>query len=235
MRAFDCHEMELMDLPQPVNGELKEALHNLEWLNRYLGGHRYLHRFLDRHLGHTTPLRILDLATGGGDFPRIMVAWARARHLEIRVDAIDQNPATIEFARQFSEGFPEITFLKADALRFDPNDRYDLVHSSLSLHHFSTDQAVTLLRRCAELSTQFVLITDLERALVTRLGVHLINRLLGHNRMTIEDGDTSARRAFSFAEFRGLAEQAGWAPFHHERVLLCRQALWKKIPPSMPG
>ncbi len=230
MRSFDCHEVELMDRPQPVSAELEETLRNLEWLNRNLGGHRYLRRFLDQHFADSGKLRVLDLATGGGDFPRVMVEWARERGIDIQVDAIDRNPAIIELAEHFSLGFPEITFSEADALQFAPDKKYDLVHSSLSLHHFSASQAGAFLQRCIGLSERFVLIADLERTIVTRLGVHLVNILLNHNRMTVQDGDTSARRAFSFSEFHALAKRAGWPPFHHERVLFCRQALWTQTP-----
>jgi hypothetical protein len=34
------------------------------------------------------------------------------------------------------------------------------------------------------------------------------------------------RRAFSFEEFRALAEAAGWENFGHQRFLFCRQAIW---------
>jgi hypothetical protein len=44
--------------------------------------------------------------------------------------------------------------------------------------------------------------------------------------MTQADALTSARRAFSFEEFRALAESADWHDFGHARFLFCRQALW---------
>ena len=44
--------------------------------------------------------------------------------------------------------------------------------------------------------------------------------------MTRHDARVSARRAFSFAEFRQLAERAAWTDFGHSRFIFCRQALW---------
>jgi 2-polyprenyl-3-methyl-5-hydroxy-6-metoxy-1,4-benzoquinol methylase len=228
MRSFNIHETELMDRPQPVNGTLKETLRELEWMNQHLGGHRYLRRFLDSHFKTARNLRILDLATGGGDFPRAMVDWAQRNDINIHVDGVDQNPSIISLAREFSVEFPQIDFIAADALAFDSRQPYDLVHSSLSLHHFSDRQAVAFLKQSAALSCQFVLITDLERTFLTRVGVHLVNTLLNHNQMTVQDGDTSARRAFSFRELRAIAKGAGWQSFGHERFLWGRQALWMR-------
>jgi hypothetical protein len=47
--------------------------------------------------------------------------------------------------------------------------------------------------------------------------------------MTRYDGRLSARRAFSFGEFAGLAEKAGWKTFSHRRFLPARQAVWKRV------
>ena len=226
IRSFDSNETEQMDGPQPVTAELEKTLRELEQMNRQFGGHRYVRRFLQKRLSRGYTYRVLDVGTGGGDFPRIMVDWARANGISLVVDAIDSNPAIVELARKFSEGYPEIHFIAEDALGFMSDRFYDLVHCSLSMHHFGTAEAVEVLKHCRELSRHTVLITDLERSLPTRLGVYVLNRLLGHQPMVIRDGDTSARRAFSYREFRMLAKGAEWPEFGHERFLFCRQALW---------
>ena len=226
MRTFDCHEVELMDGPQAPSRQLTRTLRELEYMNRHFGGHRYALHFLARHLRPGCRYRVLDLATGGGDFPRAMVDWAREHDIELEIDAVDASPAIAELAEAFSDDYPEITYFLGDAVNFDSGMRYDLVHCSLSLHHFSTAEAVELLKRCRALSKRLVLVTDLERRFLTRLGVNLANRLLGHSTMTCRDGATSARRAFSFREFRTLAKGADWPQFGHERFLFCRQALW---------
>src|SRR5581483_6558236 len=128
--------------------------------------------------------RVLDLATGGGDFPRVMVDWARRQQIQLAVDAIDANAAIISLATRWSEDYPEIRFLHADMLTYCAERPYDFVHSSLFLHHLGTCDAVELLRRCLLLSRELILITDLERHFLTRLGVGLLNRLLLHQRMT---------------------------------------------------
>lgn len=199
-----------MDRAQPVSEELANTLRELEGMNRRFGGHRYVRRFLEQRLrpGHT--YRVLDLATGGGDFPRVMVDWARERRVHLVIDAVDANEAIVELAREFGEEYPEIRFQVGDALRFRSSHFYDLVHCSLTMHHFTTEEAVGFLGQCRNLSKEFVLITDLRRSLLARLGVHLVNVLGGHEQMTRKDGDTSARRALSGVptpgEGRGMGE-----------------------------
>ena len=45
--------------------------------------------------------------------------------------------------------------------------------------------------------------------------------------MTKDDARTSVRRAFSYREFRLLAERAGWQHVQHARFAIARQALWQ--------
>jgi 2-polyprenyl-3-methyl-5-hydroxy-6-metoxy-1,4-benzoquinol methylase len=225
-RVFDPHEPELMDRPQPVTAELQRDLENLASLNRYFGSHRLMRRFLAAWLRRGRVYRILDLCTGFGDIPRVMVAWARPRGISVRIDAIDANPSTIEIARLHSARAPEIRYECADVLAFEAGERYDLVCCSLALHHFSEDDAVRLLRRCRELSHRFALVADLERSPATALGVWALTQFIYRDPMTRHDGRVSARRAFSFREMRMLAEAAEWEDFGHARFAFCRQAIW---------
>jgi len=225
-RSFDPHEPELMDRPQPVSAELETDLRNLASLNRWFGAHRLLRTFLQPWLGEKRSYRVLDLATGGGDLPRFMVQWARARGINLQIDAVDANPSTLEIARRWSADFPEITYLRGNALTFESQHTYDLVTCSLALHHFSADDAVLLLRRCRALSHRFVLATDLERRRLALLGVHLLTTFIYRAPMTRADALTSIHRAFSYLEMHRLADAAGWPDFGHARFLFGRQALW---------
>lgn len=239
-RTFNPDEPELMDRPQPVSDELEADLLNLVSLNRYFGSHRQVRRFLARWLATGESYRVLDLATGAGDIPRVMVDWARRHGVKLQIDAVDANPSTLEIARKHSADYPEIQYLRGNALTFTSNETYDLVCCSLALHHFSEEDAARLLRTCRQASHRFTLVTDLERSVATLAGVQALTALIYRDPMTRFDGRLSARRAFSFQEFRELAEVAGWHNFGHARFLFCRQALWLEsrllggIPAAMP-
>jgi SAM-dependent methyltransferase len=225
-RRFNPDEPELMDRPQPVSAELEHDLDNLISLNRWFGSHRLLHSFLRRWWRADTSYRVLDLCTGAGDLPRIMVNFARRRGIRLEIVALDANPATLEIARARSEGYEEIRFVEGNALNYEAPGRFDLVHSSLALHHFTDADASRLLQRAAQLASRWVLISDLERSVFTTAGIWLLTRTFYRDPMTQHDARTSAERAFSFQEFRTLAEEAGWLGFGHARFLVSRQALW---------
>ena len=225
-RAFDPAVPELMDRPQPVSRELEIDLGNLRQLNRYFGSHALVRHFLRRWMKRGDDLRVLDLATGSGDIPRLIADHARKIGARVSITAIDQQPATLEIARRESRDYPEIEFVQGDVLGIDFSPPFNAVFCSLALHHFSDPDAVRLLRRARGASSRFVLVADLRRGFLATAGVYLLTALIFREPMTQIDGRLSARRAFSFSEMRTLAERAGWRNFGHRRFHFARQAIW---------
>jgi len=225
-RRFDPAEPEWMDCPQPVSEELMADLRNLRALNRFFGSYRLVRYFLRRWLQPNDKVRVLDLATGSGDIPRLVAGFARRVGASVTIDAVDFQASTIEIARRLSQGFPQIEYHRADILEFGEPGSYDLVLFSLALHHFSAEDAVKLLRRARELSRGNVLVADLRRSRLAKLGIVLLTTLFFREKMTRNDARVSIERAFSFRELDELARAAGWTQYGHRRFRFARQAIW---------
>ena len=215
-----------MDRPQPVSAELERDLRNLRQLNRYFGSYAVVLRFMRRWIKPGDRLRVVDLATGSGDIPRLIVDLARKIGATVQIDALDQQSSTLEIAKKLSADYPEISFLQANILEWQPPARYDIVLNSLALHHFSEEDAVRLLCHCRELSRKYVLFSDLRRGWLASLGVYLLTALIFREPMTRYDGRLSAARSFSFRELAELARRAGWKNFGHGKFHFARQAIW---------
>jgi SAM-dependent methyltransferase len=188
--------------------------------------------FLRPRLDATRPWRILDLATGSGDIPRAIAAWAAEKHIEVSIDAVDAQRSTVEIARHRSAAFPNINFHEGDIRTFGADHiknadhaAWDIVLCSLALHHFSEDDAVRVLRHAASLATRHVLVSDLRRCARGTFGVDLLTAVWMREPMTRTDARISVRRAFSFDEFSALARKAGWSNFSHTRKFCFRQAI----------
>lgn len=225
-RQFTASEPELMDRTDASPAELEAALQSLRGLNRYFGSYRIVTRFMKRWIRRGERVRVLDLATGSADIPRLVADYARRVGAVAEIVAVDFQPATIEIARRLSTDYPEISCKCADVLTLEAAEPFDIVICSLALHHFSEEDAVRLLRRCRELSRGFVLVSDLRRGWLVKVGVDLLTAVIFQDRMTFEDGRASALRAFSFEELRNLAARAGWEDFDAGRFRFARQAIW---------
>lgn len=225
-RRFDPAQPELMDRPQPVSAELERDLRNLRQLNRYFGSYAAVLQFMRRWIRAGDEMRIVDLATGSADIPRLIVDYAREIGAKVRIEALDQQSSTLEIARKLSADYPEIFLVQADILEWEPAERYDIVVNSLALHHFSERDAIRLLRRCRELSRKFVLVSDLRRGWLATAGVYLLTAAIFREPMTRYDARLSAARAFSFAELDNFARRADWQNFGHKKFRFARQAIW---------
>src|SRR5438105_9150276 len=173
-RHFDPVELELMDRPQPVSAELERDLENLRELNRWFGSYALISLFLSRWIKPGAHLRVVDLATGSGDIPRLVAEYGRKIGAELRIDVLDRQSATLEIAQKLSAQYSEINFFEENILEWEPVESYDLVLCTLALHHFSDEDAVRVLERWRKLSRKFVLVSDLRRGCVATLGVQLL-------------------------------------------------------------
>jgi 2-polyprenyl-3-methyl-5-hydroxy-6-metoxy-1,4-benzoquinol methylase len=228
-----------MDRPQRVTRELERDLANLRSFNHWFGSHRLVRHFLRRWLKPNEKVRILDVATGSGDIPRLIVDHARRENLAVQIDAIDQQESTVAIARRLSAAYPEIDFRCANLFEWNSSpgkldglkpsslpEPYDIVLCSLTLHHFTNDDAVRVLQKIRELSRTRVLLADLRRARWLSCAVYLVTATIYRDKMTKMDARLSAARAFSFRELRALAERAGWKNFGHRKFAVGRQAIW---------
>lgn len=224
-RRFDPTVPEIMDRAGNEPKLLRADLRVLEEINRLLGGYRipllYLPGFLTGK-----PLTILDLATGAADVPRAIATWARAQLVKIEITAVDGNPEILRIARENTAGWPEIRVEQQDLLALPyAAASFDVVLCSLALHHFSKTDAVAILRRIHDIARGGWIINDLRRNWIA-IG---LSKLMAHTIITNPiarfDAPASCERAFTIAEWRAMAGQAGMSRFAIRRHRFFRMAL----------
>ena len=203
---------ELMDDPG-LSRELHfRALAGLSRLNGWSGSVRIIWRAI-RSLqrdGNPASLRILDLATGAGDIP--IGLWRRARRsgMTVEIDACDISPVALEYARRKSgEHGAGIRFFECDALKLDCVMEYDVVISSLFLHHLTQDQATKLLRVMSAATRRMLLVNDLVRSSAGYALARAATRVLTRSHVVHVDGPRSVESAFTSREALRLAKRAG--------------------------
>ena len=203
---------ERMDDPSLDPERFIGSLNGLRLLNGVTGSARILWPELLAAAKATpsAPLRVLDVACGGGDVPIALSRRLRAHGLRVEIDGCDVNALAIQQAEQHAErqGVPA-NFFRLDVLKEAIPDGYDVVMSSLFLHHLSGDQALVFLSKAAAAARGSVLIHDLVRCLpglwLAQLGV----RAMLCNDVCVHDGPRSVENAFTIDEVRRLALDAG--------------------------
>jgi SAM-dependent methyltransferase len=203
---------EIMDQPELSPDRHIHALRNLARINFLSQSDGILWPELADLARSVAPrvLRVLDVATGGGDIP--IRLWRRARRagLDLQLEGCDISPVALEHARRrAAETGAPVRFFEYDALSGPALTGYDAIMCSLFLHHLDESQAVAFLRRMAEMAGRLVLVNDLERGWMGLLVAHVVTRLLTTSDVVRVDGPRSVEGAFTRAEARALAERAG--------------------------
>jgi 2-polyprenyl-3-methyl-5-hydroxy-6-metoxy-1,4-benzoquinol methylase len=230
LRRRRC-QPELMDQPDLCPRRHATALRGLARLNLF-GSARTLWPPLaalaSRH--RDRPLRVLDVATGGGDVP--LRIWRRARRagVSLQIEGCDRSPFAIEQAsRAATKAGADIRFFVHDALNGKPLRGYDAVISSLFLHHLNEDEAVAVLRIMSA-TARLVLVNDLERTAANFAMVYAASRLVTRSPVVHVDALLSVEAAFTLDEVRALARRAGLAGATVERRRPCRFLLAQEQP-----
>ncbi|MFM7161967.1 MAG: methyltransferase [Planctomycetaceae bacterium] len=168
---------------------------------------------------HAAPLRVLDVACGGGDVLRGLAALAQRQGCQLEFRGCDFSPTAIAHAAHQDSppgsppktrplsGHPE--FFLHDVLA-NPLPQADIVTCTLFLHHLEESQAVLLLSRLWQAATRRVIVSDLRRSRVGYWLAHAVGRLVTRSPVVHVDGPLSVAAAWSLPEVERLVAAAGW-------------------------
>lgn len=159
---------------------------------------------------NSEPVRVLDIACGGGDNLRRLANLARCRGVPFKAQGCDISPAAVDYAQAATQdaSITNVHFACLDALQDPLPQDFDVIMCTLFLHHLTEPDVVDMLQRMAAVARRGVLVDDLVR---TRFGYALAwagGRLLTRSSIVHTDGPLSVRASFTVDEFRALAERA---------------------------
>lgn len=201
---------ELMD-DFSMNGELlRDSLEKLGTINKWLGGNAVTinglgHLLLGQSKSQT--YTIVDLGCGHGDILRLVADYGRKYGYSFNLVGIDANHDAIDYAVELSKDYPELSFRKMDVFSEEfPTMDYDIVLSTLFLHHLNQDEINSLLHILTSKARLGIVINDLHRNRVA-YGLFKLLGLVISNRMIVQDGLTSILRAFKRKELEHISMQ----------------------------
>jgi 2-polyprenyl-3-methyl-5-hydroxy-6-metoxy-1,4-benzoquinol methylase len=210
---------EMIDLPAESysQSEYAGSLADIRKVNHFLGDNRATLKFFSDLVSGITvsaerPIRVLDIATGSADIPVAIVKWARRQGIKVKVTAVDNNPLAIREAAAFTQEYPEITLAVADGFSLPFEDvSFDIVLCAKTLHHFSEEDTVRLLKELGRVAAIGYMIMDIRRSWVAWLLIAILTRIFSRNKLTRYDGPLSVLRSYTVTELGALADKAGLA------------------------
>ena len=203
-------EMEIMDDFTMEGVLFRDTLDKLKTINRFLGGNSVTINGIKKLLKNQSKnktITIIDLGCGNGDMLRYVSKFGRKNNYSFKLIGIDANYAAIEYAKELSKEYSEISFSTIDILSEDFKKKtYDIALCTLFLHHFKNEEIISVLKTTIEKATIGVVVNDLHRH---KLAYYLF-KLIGifvKNKIFKKDGLTSVLRAFKRKDLEHISSQ----------------------------
>jgi ubiquinone/menaquinone biosynthesis C-methylase UbiE len=189
-------QSELLDYATPEEARLNLA--DLVRINRKFGGHAVLRRSMARLASAHDRFTLLDVGAASGDAARVIQdAYPFASITNLDYSRVNLNEAP-----------PPKVIGDAFQLPFLPQS-FDYVLCSLFIHHFTDEQARTLLRTFYAVARRALVVCDLERHVLPYCFLPVTRLLFGWQRITLHDGPISVRASFRREELVRLLKSAG--------------------------
>ncbi len=209
-KSSRCTEKEWLDDFSLSGPDLEKNLYNLGLANRFLGGNRVITKALSQIIRRQPDLcqktlHIADLGCGGGDILRTVAQWTDKKSLKCRLTGIDANPASIHFAEQKSQQYPNIDYQVVNVFSADfQKQKFDIILLSTVCHHFSDQELIRLFTQLKNQARVAIIISDLHRHWFAYYATQLLTRIIKSSWLEKHDGPLSVRKAFKYQELKIL-------------------------------
>jgi hypothetical protein len=211
-----------MDLPTFDLQQVVDTFRFIEMVNRWFGGNAALLSFFRREsqtweCGRT--YRMLDVGCGVGDSAAALARWGRNHGHRLQIEAIDNNPLTVDLAGRNCRPYHEIALACRDVFHLD-GPQYDYVLTSMFLHHFPDVRVPAVLEQLLSLCRLKLVVNDLIRAPLAYCGTWLFTLLT--SAVFRHDARLSVRKGFLLPELQRLLCSHGFGGFRLERHFFYR-------------
>ncbi len=197
-------QKELMDDFSISDERIDTALRELHVINKLLGGNTISKSGINHFRNSSkTNLKIIDVGAGASD----ILFDLKEMNDGLNIFSVDLNRYVCHYQKTKKGGDKIIC---ADALNIPVKDNsFDVIHSSLFLHHLKEDDIVSLLKNCTSVVKKGIIINDLRRNILAWLGIKILTFLFSKSEFVKYDGPLSVKRAFTKKDLKIILQKAG--------------------------
>lgn len=221
-------KLERIDTGDYTTEEYERFLHEIRFINKYLGDIRALKKSLFREVKNKNlkEFSVLDVGAGSGEFLREAAKFARKTKRKAKLYGLELNELSTNSIHSASKDFPEIKAIRGDAFRLPfAENSFDYAVCSLFTHHFLDEKIVEILIEMSRVSRQKIFIIDLHRHPFAYYSYKLFCKVFRISNLVTEDGSLSVLRSFKTYELKLLAEKANLQNVEVKRIFPFRLVL----------
>lgn len=203
-------EFEIMDDLSISGPVIAQTLKELNTINKRLGGNQISITAFKKLTRSSDKLVLADLGCGGGDIMAEMAKWAKKNNKGASFVGIDANPHIVEYAEENTQQYPAITYQSLNIFSDEFKAmQFDIIHCCLFVHHFSTQELISLFKQFKKQARKGVIINDLHRHPLAYWSILLLTSLFSKSKMVKNDASISVARGFKKSELIEILNGAG--------------------------
>ncbi len=189
-------EQEMLDSASDQEAALN--LRDITRINSLTGARRELLSQLGQYFSQEATFRFLDVGAASGD----LASAIAARFKRSTPYCLDLQFRNLKLAPDYR--------IQADAFHLPFRDgAFEVVHCSLFLHHFNSDDTRILLREMNRVASKLVLVQDLHRHWISYYFLPCTRFFFRWNKITIEDGMKSVAAGWRRNELESILFHCG--------------------------
>jgi len=200
---------EYIDDPQMDADLLRRTYQELRIINIFTLGYwptmSTVKYFLERY-GRNRTINILDIGCGDGEILRRIDDYGRKRNFCLELTGIDLNPQVIFAAKQLTAS--KINFIHGNIFAHSDSKNFDLIISSLTMHHLTDQEIVNLIHWMTTHANIGWSVSDLNRRATAYYFAVCFSKLAGFNHVIRHDAPLSVARSFRRSDWTDLLTQA---------------------------
>lgn len=206
---------EIMDDLNCSGKVVEQTLHELETINRLLGGNAVTISGLEqllriRPVSSKRRITVADIGCGRGDMLNQIERWGKRRNYALDLTGIDANPNIVNMANKHHHKNPQFNFSCKNVFSDEfKSTSYDIITATLFTHHFTSEELVNLFKSLMSQARIGIVINDLHRHWLAYYSIKLLTRLFSKSEMVIYDAPLSVKRAFTRSEIIEILKIAG--------------------------
>jgi len=227
MRHLQPEKMDAPDVDPKAHSEALEGLARVNHISRSAEAVWAPLKDIVMKKALSQPLRILDVASGGGDVAIQLKQISEKEGTPIVISGCDKSETAIRYAREKAASAQvTVDFFRHDIFQDALPGSYDVITCNLFLHHLSEEALLRWMKNLKTMQVHYVIASDLNRSILGFLAAYIASRLLTRSPIVHFDAVQSVRNAFRVSEVKKLAEEAGWKqvrirkmwPFHFQLI-----------------
>ncbi|MBL3654695.1 methyltransferase domain-containing protein [Fulvivirga sediminis] len=208
------NEPELMDDLNSSGQVIDQTLKELEVINKWLGGNYVttngISKLASNRKQTDSPLIIVDLGCGSGDMLKRIARWGRKTKLKLQLIGIDANPNIIEWAKNNSKDYDEISYKCLNIFSDEfKNIKCDFITATLFTHHFTDKELIQLLKQFRHQAKLGVVINDLHRHWFAFHSIKILTSVFSKSAMVKYDAALSVLRSFRKKDLQKILNESG--------------------------